>query len=118
MYLRLAETYLVLAEAQLLTGDPQGAANSLNTVRQRSNASLITAADVDIDFILDERSRELWSEEHRRYSLIRAGKWYERVSQFNKVGGPTATESRDELLPIPQSVIDVNTVSFPQNPGY
>jgi len=118
VYLRLAETYLVLAEAQLLTDDAQGAANSINILRQRSNASPITAADVNIDFILDERSRELWSEEHRRYSLVRAGKWYERVSQFNKVGGPTATEGRDELLPIPQSVIDVNTVPFPQNPGY
>jgi hypothetical protein len=118
VYLRLAETYLVLAEAQLLTGNIAGAANTLNILRQRSNASMITSADVNIDFILDERSRELWSEEHRRYSLRRAGKWYERVSQFNVVGGPTATEGRDELLPIPQSVIDVNTVEFPQNPGY
>ncbi|GAA3604711.1 RagB/SusD family nutrient uptake outer membrane protein [Flavivirga amylovorans] len=118
VYLRLAETYLVLAEAQLLTGDISGAVLTLNTLRRRSNASDINGDDVDIDFILDERSRELWSEEHRRYSLSRAGKWYERVSQFNKVGGPTATEGRDELLPIPQSVIDVNTVEFPQNPGY
>ena len=118
VYLRLGETYLILAEAQLLTNNKEGAANTINILRRRSNASEISANDVDIDFILDERSRELWSEEHRRYSLRRAGKWFERVSQYNKVSGPTATENRDELLPIPQMVIDVNTVEFPQNPGY
>lgn len=118
VYLRLGETYLILAEAQLLTNDKEGAANTINVLRRRANANEISANDVDIDFILDERSRELWSEEHRRYSLRRAGKWFERVSQHNKVGGPTATENRDELLPIPQMVIDVNTVEFPQNPGY
>lgn len=118
VYLRLGETYLILAEAQLLTNDKEGAANTINVLRRRANANEISANDVDIDFILDERSRELWSEEHRRYSLRRAGKWFERVSQYNKVGGPTATENRDELLPIPQMVIDVNTVEFPQNPGY
>ena len=118
VYLRLGETYLILAEAQLLTNDKEGAANTINVLRRRANANEISASDVDIDFILDERSRELWSEEHRRYSLRRAGKWFERVSQHNKVSGPTATENRDELLPIPQMVIDVNTIEFPQNPGY
>ncbi|HKK61407.1 MAG TPA: RagB/SusD family nutrient uptake outer membrane protein [Bacteroidales bacterium] len=118
VYLRLGETYLILAEAQLLTNDKEGAANTINVLRRRANANEISASDVDIDFILDERSRELWSEEHRRYSLRRAGKWFERVSQHNMVSGPTATENRDELLPIPQMVIDVNTVEFPQNPGY
>jgi len=118
VYLRLAETYLLLAEAQLLTSDPAGAATTLNTLRARSNASPITAGDVTIDFILDERSRELYSEEHRRYTLLRLDKWFERTQLYNKVGGPNIVE-RDKLFPIPQDVIDANlTKEMAQNPDY
>src|SRR5690606_38548577 len=74
-YLRLAETYLLKAEAEYLLGDTEAAAEALNTIRRRSNASEITPADVDLDFILDERTRELVAEEHRRWTLLRTGKW-------------------------------------------
>lgn len=118
VYLRLGETYLIKAEAQLALGDPDGAAETINVLRRRANAPEITGADVDIDFILDERSRELYSEEHRRYTLVRLGLWLERIQLYNKVGGPTAGE-KDRLLPIPQSVIDANLDAvMPQNPGY
>jgi hypothetical protein len=118
VYLRLAETYLIKAEAQLALSDPDGAAETINVLRRRANASEITGADVDLDFILDERSRELYSEEHRRYTLVRLGVWLERIQMYNKVGGPTAGE-KDRLMPIPQSVIDANlTADMPQNPGY
>lgn len=118
VYLRLAETYLLKAEAQFKLGDPGGAAQTINVIRTRSNASEITASDVDMDFILDERSRELVREEHRRYTLLRTGKWLERVQLYNHYGGET-TSQRDELFPIPQIVIDANLTSdFPQNPGY
>ncbi len=117
-YLRLAETYLLKAEAQFKLGDKAGAAETLNTVRRRSHASDITAANVTLDFILDERSRELLGEEHRRYTLLRTGKWLERVAAYNHRGGQTIAP-RDTLFPIPQVVIDANlTLKMPQNPGF
>ncbi len=117
-YLRLAETYLLKAEAQYRQGDLAGAAETLNIVRRRANAKEITADDVTIDFILDERSRELVFEEHRRYTLLRTGKWLERVALYNNNGGQRAS-LRDTLLPIPQTVIDANlSREFPQNPGF
>lgn len=117
LYLRLAETYLILAEAQLENGDASGAATTLNVLRARSNASPITASDVTIDFILDERSRELWSEEYRRYALVRTGKLVERTQLYSRRYGMSISE-KDKLLPIPQTVIDANTVPIEQNPGY
>lgn len=118
VYLRLADTYLLKAEALLLLGSPGEAAQTINIIRERSNASPVSAGDIDIDFILDERSRELLAEEHRRYTLLRTGKWLERVQLYNHNGGQVATE-RDQLFPIPQSVIDANlTQEMPQNPGF
>lgn len=118
IYLRLGETYLLLAEAQFRLNDLSGAAATINVLRNRAHASPITAANVSLDYILDERSRELITEEHRRYVLIRTGKWLERTRLYNKYSGPRITE-RDQLLPIPQSVIDANlSKPFPQNPGY
>jgi len=117
-YLRLAETYLLKAEAEYRLGKFVEAAETLNIIRRRSHASEITADDVDIDFILDERSRELVVEEHRRYTLIRCGKLIERAKLYNFNGGQFISE-RDQLYPIPQEVIDANlTGEMPQNPGY
>lgn len=118
IYLRLADTYLLKAETQYLMGQLGDAAETINIIRRRSNASEIDASDVDIDFILDERSRELFLEEHRRWTLLRTGKWLERVGAYNNNGGALITE-RDLLFPIPQSVIDANlTKEMPQNPGW
>ncbi|MEN8203115.1 MAG: RagB/SusD family nutrient uptake outer membrane protein [Bacteroidota bacterium] len=118
VYLRLAETYLLLAEAELLTNGADAAAATLNILRSRSNASPVTGADVDMDFLLDERSRELYSEEHRRYTLIRTGTLFERVQRYNLIAAPNFT-LRDTIYPIPQDVIDANlTHEMRQNPGY
>lgn len=116
--LRLADTYLLRAEAQFLLGATEDAANTINILRSRSNASRINAGDLSIDFILDERSRELVLEEQRRYTLLRTNKLIERTKAFNFFGGENITE-RDKLFPIPQSVIDANlTQKMEQNPGY
>lgn len=118
LYIRLGETYLLRAEAQFLLGQLGDAAESINTLRRRANANEITGADVTIDFILDERSRELITEEHRRYTLLRTGKWLERTSLYNHRGGEFVSE-RDKLFPIPQVVIDANlNQDMPNNPGY
>ena len=117
-YLRLAETYLLLAEAHWAQGELAEAAAAINVVRRRANATEITAADVTLDFILDERSRELVTEEHRRYTLLRTNKWLERTRLYNRFAGPVITE-RDTLLPIPQAVIDANLGrEMRQNPGF
>ncbi|HSN49658.1 MAG TPA: RagB/SusD family nutrient uptake outer membrane protein, partial [Bacteroidales bacterium] len=118
VYLRLADTYLLKAEAEFKLGLLQDAANTLNIIRRRSNASEITSAQVNLDFILDERSRELFLEEHRRWTLLRTHKFLERTMAYNKNGGQNLS-ARDTIYPIPQSVIDANlTKEMPQNPGY
>jgi hypothetical protein len=117
-YIRVAETYLLLAEAQMKRGNTAGAATTINVLRARAGATPITAGDVTMDFILDERSRELLTEEQRRYTLIRTGTWLTRVKLYNKLAAPVV-QPRDSLLPIPQTVIDANlTKVMPQNPGY
>ncbi len=116
--LRVGETYLVLAEANFRLGDLQGAADAINVLRNRARTSTVTAAQVTIDLILDERSRELFSEEDRRYALLRTGRWLQRTQLNNKIAGVNIT-ARDTILPIPQDVIDANlTKPMPQNPGY
>jgi len=118
LYIRLGETYLLKAEAELLLGQVAAAAETINVLRRRANANEITGADVDIDFILDERARELMTEEHRRYTLLRTGKWLERTKMHNKNGGQLIAE-RDQLFPIPQVVVDANLrQDMRQNPGY
>ncbi|WP_163379950.1 RagB/SusD family nutrient uptake outer membrane protein [Cyclobacterium sp. SYSU L10401] len=68
---RLAETYLLRAEAYYWNGDQASAAMDLNTVRERANAPAISPGDVTIDFIFDERARELFAEEPRQNELNR-----------------------------------------------
>jgi starch-binding outer membrane protein, SusD/RagB family len=117
--LRLAETYLVLAEAQFNQGKLADAAESLNVVRRRANASEITPAQVTVDFILDERARELLAEEHRRHHLVRTGTYLERTRRNNPIITGQFLQDHNILLPIPQAVIDANLDRpMPQNPGY
>ncbi len=116
--MRLAETYLLRAEAYLDNGDKVNAAADINVVRSRANATPVDPSDVDIDYILDERARELVLEEPRRLTLARLGLLYERVQKYNSVAGPTIQEFNN-LLPIPQTEIDTNTgAELTQNPGY
>lgn len=117
--MRLAETYLYRAEARFHLGDLDGASEDINTIRRRSNAPDITADDVDMDFILDERARELFQEESRRLILMRMGKLVERNKLYNKYSLPYISEKHN-LYPIPQVEIDrmKDSPDFPQNPGW
>jgi hypothetical protein len=118
--MRLAETYLLRAEAYLLKGDKPKAADDINVVRARAKAKPIASTNVDIDFILDERLRELVVEEPRRLTLSRMGKLLERTKKYN--GFPLTVNTIKEthsLFPIPQTFIDANFGSkITQNPGY
>lgn len=117
--IRLAETYLILAEAQHMQGKNGDAAANINLVRERSGASPIAAGDVSIDFILDEKARELYGEQYsRKVDLFRTGKYIERVQTYNPEAGPNVKE-KHTLLPIPQSEIDLNSGNtLQQNPGW
>ena len=119
--IRLPETYLLRAEAYLRSGDKQKAAADINVVRNRAKATPVTASDVDIDLILDERARELCIEEFRFSTLMRMGKLVEYLHKYN--GGVIQKKYQlpdwKNLFPIPQSVIEANKHSdLGQNPGY
>ncbi|WP_162417490.1 RagB/SusD family nutrient uptake outer membrane protein [Cyclobacterium roseum] len=115
-YLRLAETYLLLAEAQIMQSKTAEAAETFNALRRRANAPEISSGDVTVDFLLDERARELLFEEHRRYVLVRLNKYVERVKAHNYRAAPYVAEQY-RYLPIPQHVIDASP-GYPQNQGY
>jgi len=68
---RIAETYLLRAEAYFWKGDLANAAADINAVRTRAGCAPITAGQVDMDMILNERARELYYEEPRKTELTR-----------------------------------------------
>ena len=116
--MRLAETYLLRAEAYLLQGDKQKATDDINVVRNRAHAKPATASEIDLDYILDERTRELLVEEPRRLTLIRMNKLVDRVRKYHPYGGPTIQDFH-AFWPIPQTAIDANiNAVLEQNPGY
>jgi hypothetical protein len=118
MKFRLAETYLLLAEAYLGQGNPGKAADAVNEVRKRAGASVIGAGQMTMDFLLDERIRELVGEESRRFTLVRTGKLVDRVKLYNAAIKDKILDFH-ALWPVPQSIIDANRDAvFPQNPGY
>ncbi|MES2276556.1 MAG: RagB/SusD family nutrient uptake outer membrane protein [Bacteroidota bacterium] len=121
---RLAETYLIAAEAYFKLNQTSLAADRINTVRARATIAgqnmQITAADVNIDFILDERARELEGEYKRWFDLKRTHR-LDRAFQNNiltKMANPGGVLDKYYLRPIPQSVIDRDSGGYPQNPGY
>lgn len=118
-YARLAETYLIRAEAYLGKGDNLNAAADINKVRTRAHATPVDPGNVTIDYILDERLRELAYEEKRRLTLTRLNKMYERTSKYNKYDDGKTIKPFNELFPIPYSEIERNTGAvLKQNPGY
>lgn len=116
--MRLAETFLLRAEAYLGLGNTTLAANDINEVRARAGAPLATPADMDIDYILDERLRELFLEEPRRVTLARLGLVYDRTSRYNPYAAPYI-QPHNNLYPIPARELRVNNgAQLVQNPGY
>jgi hypothetical protein len=102
MYIyRSAEVYLLLAEAHYWKGDNAGAVQMLNKVRARSGADLLTAADINIGAILDERARELYFEENRHieltrvaYTFAKTGKnceYFGKQYSLTNISGPGGT---------------------------
>ena len=136
--MRLADAYLLRAEARIQKGDQAGAAADINVLRDRAfktyraesgnaDAGKVTSAQMTMDFLLDERIRELVGEENRRYTLCRTGKLAERVQMMmSKWAESTESKaisgfdpSKHTLLPIPLSEIQLNKdADLDQNFGY
>lgn len=119
--MRLGETYLLLAEAQFKQGKLPEAAATLTTLRARSGASAVTSAQVTLNFILDERARELLAEENRRMTLMRTGTLVTRTTAYNTqtINPVLGLTTKHLLMPIPKSEIDLNKDAvLEQNPGY
>ena len=119
--MRLGETYLLKAEAQLKQNNTGGAATTINVIRARANATPVTGAQINMDFILDERARELLAEENRRMTLMRTGTLVERTTRLNvqTINPVVGLLPKHTLMPIPQTEINLNKDAIlEQNPGY
>lgn len=119
--IRLAETILLRAEAYIGLGKKDLAAADINLIRTRAHAKPIDASEADLDYVLDERARELYGEEFRNIALRRMGKLIERVRKYNNNPKNPGLNIQDYnvLFPIPQSQIDLNiNAVMKQNDGY
>lgn len=121
---RLADAYLMYAECVVRSagGDMNTAVGYINTLRERAfgdDDDDIDTGDLNLDFILDERARELHWEMHRRQDLIRFGQFSDRgVWQWKgNVPNGTTTPSFRDLYPIPLTELNLNS-NLVQNPGY
>ena len=119
---RLADTYLLRAEARFKQGNTTGAAADINVVRTRAAKPgkvadmQITPAQVTLDFILDERAMELDAEQCRWYDLVRTGTLVARVLMHNPQA--PGIKSFHVRRPIPQLQIDRTQGGYVQNCGY
>ena len=123
--IRLAETYLIRAEAYQRYGDKSSAADDINVLRERAQCNtLVTSADLDDDFdlILDERARELVYEEPRWNTLLRMGGTIavDRIKEYQHWDFTATSLTFDfNLWPIPLTVIESNTeAEIEQNSGW
>ncbi|MGQ0647216.1 MAG: RagB/SusD family nutrient uptake outer membrane protein [Gemmatimonadaceae bacterium] len=126
---RLGEVYLIAAEADLGLNNLTEAAQMINVLRTRAAspahktnpAFQVTPAQINIDFIMDERERELAGEFNRWYDLVRPGAQFfvDRVKKYNPHASANV-QLKHALRPIPQSQIDgvLKGPKYPQNPGY
>jgi hypothetical protein len=118
---RLADAYLMYAELAVRgQGSMSQAATYVNQLRTRANAPQITEGNITLDFVLDERARELYWECHRRTDLVRFGKFTGSSYLWQWKGNTENGVSTPEYLnvfPIPSRAITANP-SLRQNTGY
>ena len=144
---RLAETYLLRAEAHMWKGDVGSAAADVNVVRARAGASQKSGTDMSMDYIFDERARELYTEEKRWTELARVSYtmallnrdgysletmhernyYHDKITRTNDIfdSGVVYTDQEYDVQPynvywpVPQVVIDANSLGhINQNLGY
>lgn len=128
---RLGEAYLIAAEGYLKMGKVDEAAQMIEKLRQRpgtiregfATQMAVSGSDMNIDFILDERARELAGEYVRWTDLKRTHTLVEYATRYNEDGiQESAMKGPDGkykiLRPIPQAAINLNQAHVSQNPGY
>lgn len=132
--MRLAEMYLISAEAEMELGNNGAAAEMINVLRRRAAVKapadrtaemLVSASDINKQFILDERARELAGEHIRWFDLKRmlgSGTNGDAFAAYIKAKNPDITEVKNFhiLRPIRQEELNslLNGAEFGQNPGY
>jgi hypothetical protein len=124
--IRLGEVYLLAAEADVALGNTAEAASFVNVLHQRAAATNhkadynVDASQMTLDYIMEERERELAGEMGRWYDLVRVSPAYfvSRVQKYNPHAGNV--KLYQALRPIPQAQIDGVVIGpkYPQNPGY
>jgi hypothetical protein len=119
---RLADTYLMLAEAQVKLGKQAEAVTAINMVRVRAAAAGKTeemkVTSVDMNLIMEERARELAGEQTRWMDLKRWNNLLERVKLYNSDAAANILD-KHYVRPIPQKQVDLSeNGGFPQNSGY
>ncbi|MFD2586046.1 RagB/SusD family nutrient uptake outer membrane protein [Croceitalea marina] len=113
---RLAEQYLIRAEARARTGDIPGGLQDLNIIRNRAGLpdTSFATADELVNAILQERRVELFTEQGLRwFDLKRTATAVEALGDLKMNWKPT-----NVLLPIPETELETNPNLLPQNPGY
>jgi len=119
---RLADVYLMYAEAVVRGGGGslEEAVEYVNKLRLRANSTTITSGNLTLDFLINERSRELYWEGHRRQDLIRFGLFTGGNYNWVWKGGSSsgiALPSHFNVYPIPANNMSANP-NLTQNPGY
>jgi hypothetical protein len=131
--IRLAEMYLIAAEAEFQLSDNIAAAADINVIRNRAskthaNDMNVASGDVTLDFILDERAREFAGEHMRWFDLKRTRTLVQRIQKYNKdIRIPDNLLQKGNgvfenalLRPVPANELQalLNADEFGQNPGY
>lgn len=123
--IRLADIYLMWAECYLNgnVGDPTTALNYVNLIRERAGSPAMTAGQLTISNLMNERSRELYLESWRRNDLVRNGMFagpnqitWQLKGNIDNLEGTRISE-RNNVFPIPTSVLGAQP-DFSQNEGY
>jgi starch-binding outer membrane protein, SusD/RagB family len=120
---RLADAYLMRAEASFRLNDLASAVNDINVIRTRAYGNTsgnITTDKLNAQFILDERAREFYYEAQRRTDLVRFGKFTDGNYNWTWKGGVyrgTNTSRHLNIFPIPGDEVAANP-NIKQNPGY
>ena len=128
--IRYAEMPLIAAEAKIGLGDQGGAAQIINSEIRNARVvkpghslseAQVSAGDMTVEWILEERARELCGEWLRWFDLKRTGKLVSYIRQHNPAwDGNDVVDEHNNLWPIPNTFLDKlqNAEEFGQNPGY